>query len=200
MLLVGASASAREAAFIGGLSSPRLWNLDAAAAAATKAHSRDASSRPATLRTCRSRREAVGLAACSMSAMLPFVAAHGPSMIVTAKAAAVQAVALATGTWIGLVLWTLLNMAVYTVRRAYLHGLTKRLVLCRHFINGYDEPPHPYFAVSPARISCMKPAIVPCRPRLSPRRSSRALAAAACSGLSARSVTCAHSDMLTTCA
>jgi hypothetical protein len=175
-------ASDRQAAFAGGLSSPRLWNLDAAAAAATKAHSRDASSR-ATLRTCRSRRAALGLAACSMSAMLPFVAAHGPSMIVTAKAAVVQAVAFATGTWTGLVLWTLVNMAVYTVRRAYLHGLTKRLVLCRHFINGYDEPPHPYFAVSPARILCMHPAIVPCRPGLLPRRSWRALAAAACSGL-----------------
>jgi hypothetical protein len=27
------------------------------------------------------------------------------------------------------------------------HGLPKRLVLSRHFVNGFDEPPHPYFAV-----------------------------------------------------
>lgn len=145
MLLVGALA--RPSAFAAGFSRPRLWNLDAAAAAAP-ARARGARVSAKARRAFPSRRATRGLAAaCSMSTMLPWAAAHAPSMIVTAKTAAFQAVAWTTSTWAGLALWTLANMAVYTVRRSYLHGLSKRLVLCRHFINGYDEPRHPYFAV-----------------------------------------------------
>lgn len=67
---------------------------------------------------------------------------------VTAKDAVAQAAAFTTGTWTGLCVWTIASMFLYAARRSQVHGLPKRLVLSRHFVNGFDEPPHPYFAVA----------------------------------------------------
>ena len=94
----------------------------------------------------------------SICKVLPWVANHGlgldaigsmgMSAVVTAKSASLHAVSCLTGSWEALTVWTLASMLLYVARRSYLHGLKKRVVLSRHFLNGYDEAPHPHFMVA----------------------------------------------------
>ena len=107
------------------------------------------------------RRTGPRLVACSMSLILPWVAANSASGVSIAshlgsvgvsawaglKGTAMQALASTTGTWAGLTLWTFTSMIIYALRRSSLHGISLNVVLSRHFINGFDEPKHPHFAV-----------------------------------------------------
>lgn len=120
------------------------------------------------------RRTGAGLVACSMSLTLPWVAANSASGVSIAshlgsvgvstwaavKVAAMQALAFTTGTWAGLTLWTFTSMLIYALRRSSLHGISMNVVLSRHFINGFDEPKHPHFAVLRIPDSCDKHAYV----------------------------------------
>lgn len=98
-----------------------------------------------------------GAVLCTMSlhSILPWTAAHSPlaleSLVGMApvRDSALQMLECTTGSWTGAaVLWTLVSMLTYAARRSHLHGLSVPTILARHFINGFDEPPHPYFAVS----------------------------------------------------
>lgn len=95
------------------------------------------------------------LSTMSLSGVLPWAAAHGPAVFGSAGVMAptmdsvLQVLDCITGSWTGAAaLWTLVSMLLYAARRSHLHGLSVSTILARHFINGFDEPPHPYFVVS----------------------------------------------------
>ena len=112
-----------------------------------------------------------GLLHC-VSAAPAFVLSEGGSALATVKTAVTSAgEACILGSWTSLAIWTASSMLLYiglyllrllrlsrefcgalkclaTARRSILHGLTKRDVLSRHFLNGIDDQPHPYFLLA----------------------------------------------------
>ena len=94
-------------------------------------------------------------AACDGKMFLPWAAAHAPGILESVGEGGVvretvfEALGGITGSSaIAALAWTTMSMLLYSARRAHLHGLSTKVVLARHFINGFDEQPHPYFPVA----------------------------------------------------
>ena len=95
------------------------------------------------------------LCSLALSSILPWAAAHGPGILESVgeggliRETVVQVFGGITGSSASAALaWTTISMLLYSARRAHLHGLSMKVVLARHFINGFDEQRHPYFPVA----------------------------------------------------